>query len=182
MTQQSAFFRTDGVPPLGHVRHHADLPYSAWSHIQPVKYWQGIPAFDPPARRRDYELLADMTERMVATRQRRLAAMEPKDLGRIAAVAELAMFEHMAHGWAFICNRTGTAPDPLAAPEPKALQDALDAALRTIAALATQKNDLSGELAEQAECVIALRWWAEPALRLRPKSEITTTAKEGELA
>lgn len=172
----------DNTPPLGLLRMHEGMSFGAWARVRTVKYWQGIPAFDPPVRRRDYEALADMAERMVATRRRRFPELvENGTMDRDAANRELAMFEHMAQGWRFICCRCDTAPDP-AALDAQTLQDALDESLRTIAAMATKKNDLSGELAEQAECVIALRWWAEPALRLRPKSEITTTAKEGELA
>lgn len=187
MTDFSALWvHETNSPKLGIIRHHDGMSFAAWARFASVKYWQGISAFDPPSRRRDYEGLADMAQRMVATRRRRFPELvEAGTMDREAADREIAMFEHMAQGWAFICNRCDAAPDP-AALDPKTLQDALDDSLRTIAAIAEQAGEFSDQLAEQAELVIALRWWAEPALRIRPKPETTTpkstTAKAGELA
>ena len=171
-TSPSAFFRTGGIPPLGHIRHHAGLPFSQWARIRPVRYWDGIPAFDPPQMRHAHDRLADMALMMANARRRKVNTE--------AEEREWALFDHLAHGWAFVAKRCDSGPENRPEFTGDALLAALDDSLRTIAAIAIREDELSGPLAEQAECVIALRWWAEPALRrLTPK---LPTAKEGELA
>jgi len=124
-----------------------------------TKVWRRIEAEHPPQARADYPDLLAMAESMLATRRKRFPDLVRRgQLDQADADAQLAAFEAIAADWRWIVNGTG---EPASLATLEARQDALDASLDTIAAIAADQGRFSAELAKQAQLVIALRWHAE---------------------
>jgi hypothetical protein len=128
-----------------------------------LRIWQGIETFDPPSRAHDHADLLAMAERMLAVREKRFPALVAA--GKMSAedaTAEIGTFRLIVADWRFICTGEGE-PAPLGSLLQR--RDALDASLRTIAEIAREEGTFTAALADQAECVIALRWHLEPGRR-----------------
>ncbi|HQS69256.1 MAG: hypothetical protein B7Y36_18300 [Novosphingobium sp. 28-62-57] len=152
---------------LGNVVSFADARAEAMG----LRIWQGIETFDPPNRVHDHADLLAMAERMLAVREKRFPALVTA--GKMSAdqtEAELATFRAIVADWRFICTGEGEAA-PLGSLMQRA--DALDASLRTIADIARDEGGFSDALADQAECVIALRWHLEPGRRTAALAQLS---------
>lgn len=124
------------------------------------RVWQKIEADDPPTRRDDYPDLLAMAEAMLDSRRRRFPKMvERGQLDSAEAAAQLALFEQIAADWRWIVTGEGDHAPHETLPERRA---ALDDSLCTIAEIAREQRGFSTDLADQAECVIAMRWHLEP--------------------
>lgn len=136
-----------------------------------LRIWQGIETFEPPNRIHDHADLLAMAERMLGVREKRFPAlvaagkMSPEE-----AEAQVATFRLIVADWRFICTGEGEAA-PIASVEQR--RAAIDASLRTIAEIAREEGTFSDALADQAECVIALRWHLEPGRRTAALSQLT---------
>lgn len=136
-----------------------------------LRIWQGIETFDPPSRAHDHADLLAMAERMLAVREKRFPALVAA--GKMSAedaAAEVGTFRLIVADWRFICTGDGE-PAPLGSLLLR--RDALDASLRTIAEIAREEGTFTDALADQAECVIALRWHLEPGRRTAALSQLT---------
>lgn len=125
-----------------------------------VRVWQGIEADYPPRLRREYPELLAMAQSMLESRRNRFPELIAQ--GRIEpgeAERQIATFEQIAADWRWICTGEGEPASYLTLHERR---DALDASLATIASLARRRRRFDDQLAEQAECVIAMRWHLEP--------------------
>lgn len=141
---------------LGNVVSFADARAEAMG----LRIWQGIETFDPPNRIHDHADLLAMAERMLAVREKRFPALIAAGKMSVGqAEAEIATFRLIVADWRFICTGEGE-PAPIASLEQR--RTAIDASLRTIAEIAREEGTFSDALADQAECVIALRWHLEP--------------------
>lgn len=135
-----------------------------------LRIWQGIETFDPPNRIHDHADLLAMAERMLAVREKRFPALiAAGKMSAGQAEAEIATFRLIVADWRFICTGEGE-PAPIASLEQR--RTAIDASLRTIAEIAREEGTFSAALADQAECVIALRWHLEPGRRTAALSQL----------
>jgi len=126
--------------------------------------WQGIEAECPPAQRHEYAALLAIAEQMLATRERRFPKMvEQREIAAEAAAAEIATFASIVADWRWVVAREG---EPTPMPQWAAQAAALDQSLRTLADIAREGGGFTTDLAERAQLVIALRWWADDANRL----------------
>lgn len=132
--------------------------------------WQGIETFDPPNRIHDHADLLAMAERMLAAREKRFPALVAAgSMSAEQAKAEIATFRLIVADWRFICSGEGE-PAPVTSIDQR--RAAIDASLRTIAEIAREEGAFSDALADQAECVIALRWHLEPGRRTAALSQL----------
>lgn len=151
---------------LGNVVSFADARAEAMG----LRIWQGIETFDPPNRIHDHADLLAMAERMLAVREKRFPALiAAGKMSAGQAEAEIATFRLIVADWRFICTGEGE-PAPIASLEQR--RAAIDASLRTIAEIAREEGTFSDALADQAECVIALRWHLEPGRRTAALSQL----------
>ncbi|WP_062347190.1 hypothetical protein [Novosphingobium sp. CCH12-A3] len=151
---------------LGEVVSFADARAEAMG----LRIWQGIETFDPPNRIHDHADLLAMAERMLAMREKRFPALiAAGKMSAGQAEAEIATFRRIVADWRFICTGQGE-PAPIASLEQR--RAAIDASLRTIAEIAREEGTFSDALADQAECVIALRWHLEPGRRTAALSQL----------
>lgn len=151
---------------LGNVVSFADARAEAMG----LRIWQGIETFDPPNRIHDHADLLAMAERMLAVREKRFPALiAAGKMSAEQAEAEIATFRLIVADWRFICTGEGE-PAPIASLEQR--RAAIDASLRTIAEIAREEGTFSDALADQAECVIALRWHLEPGRRTAALSQL----------
>lgn len=135
-----------------------------------LRVWHGIETFDPPNRIHDHADLLAMAERMLAVREKRFPALVAAGkMSAQQAEAETATFRLIVAEWRFICTGEGE-PAPIASLEQR--RAAIDASLRTIAEIARDEGTFSDALADQAECVIALRWHLEPGRRTAAFSQL----------
>lgn len=142
----------------------------ARSAMAGLRIWQGIETFDPPNRIHDHADLLAMAERMLAVREKRFPALiAAGKMSAEQAEAEIATFRLIFADWRFICTGEGE-PAPIASLEQR--RAAIDASLRTIAEIARDEGTFSDALADQAECVIALRWHLEPGRRTAAFSQL----------
>lgn len=140
------------------------------ARLHDLGIWQGIETFDPPYRIHDHADLLAMAERMLSVREKRFPALiAAGKMSAEQAEAELATFRLIVADWRFICTGEGE-PAPLASIDQR--RAAIDASLRTIAEIAREEGTFSDALADQAECVIALRWHLEPGRRTAPLSQL----------
>jgi hypothetical protein len=143
----------------------------ARTRLYEVRIWQGIETFDPPSRAHDHADLLAMAERMLAVREKRFPALVAA--GKMSAedaAAEIGTFRLIVADWRFICTGEGE-PAPIGSLLLR--RDALDASLRTIAEIARDEGTFTDALADQAECVIALRWHLEPGRRTAALSQLS---------
>lgn len=132
--------------------------------------WQGIETFDPPNRIHDHSDLLAMAERMLAVREKRFPALiAAGSMSAEQAKAEIATFRLIVADWRFICSGEGESA-PVASIDQR--RAAIDASLRTIAEIAREEGTFSDALADQAECVIAMRWHLEPGRRTAALSQL----------
>ncbi|NLR72844.1 hypothetical protein HGI47_18370 [Novosphingobium sp. ERN07] len=151
---------------MGAVINFAD----ARAELAGLRIWQGIETFDPPNRIHDHAELLGMAERMLASREKRFPALVTAGkMSADEAEAEIGTFRLIAADWRFICTGEGE-PAPLASLDQR--RAAIDASLRTIAEIAREEGTFSDALADQAECVIALRWHLEPGRRTAALSQL----------
>lgn len=144
-------------------------PPSARLHALGI--WQGIETFDPPNRIHDHADLLAMAERMLAVREKRFPALiAARKMSAEDAAAEIAIFRLIVADWRFICTGEGQPASIGSLPQRR---DALDASLRTIAEIAREDGTFSDALADQAECVIALRWHLEPGRSTAALSQLS---------
>src|SRR5690606_25215394 len=125
-----------------------------------TRIWQGIEAEYPPCLRHDYAALLAMATRLHESRVKRFPALI--DAGKLApeaAAHQLEQFRQIAADWRWICTGEGE-PAPHATIEDR--REALDESLRTVTAIARERGGFDKELAQQADCLIALRWHLEP--------------------
>lgn len=130
-----------------------------------LRIWQGIEAAEPPVRRHDFAELLAMAEAMLASRQKRFPALiDAGEIEPAAAQAQIDAFTAIVADWRWIVHGPGEdGAEPAHLSTWQARCDALDESLRTIATIvAERRGRFSDALADQAECVIALRWRLEP--------------------
>lgn len=133
--------------------------------------WSGIESDNPPPLRHHHEALLAMAERMLESRRKRFPAMIAAGaIDADSARAELAVFEAIAAEWRWIVSGVGE-PAPIGALD--LCRAALDRSIRTIADIARDERGFSDELADQADCVIAMRWHLEPGRRTRACAAIS---------
>ncbi|WP_374406566.1 hypothetical protein [Pelagerythrobacter sp.] len=125
-----------------------------------LRVWQGIEAADPPEKARDYADLLEMAELMLEARRKRFPALVASgDLTAEEADRQIATHAEIAAEWRWIASGEGDPASLLTLHDRRA---ALDDSLSTIASIARRRGGFGGDLAHQAQCVIALRWHLEP--------------------
>ena len=129
-----------------------------------TRIWQGIESPEPPALVNEYADLLAMAETMLANRVNAFPdRIASGDIEQGEAERQILLFEELASEWRWIVTGDGM---PGWSGNRPARREALDESLRTIAGIARQRGGFSGPLLHQAECVIALRWHAEPGARV----------------
>lgn len=135
------------------------------------RIWHGIEATDPPVERHNHPALLATARAMLSTREKRfpgLIASGTRD--RASAEAEIATFRAIVADWQWIDTGEGA---PARADTISARREALDSSISTIAEIAREQGRFSDELADQAQCVIALRWHLEPGRKTHWFADLT---------
>ncbi|WP_068091049.1 hypothetical protein [Novosphingobium rosa] len=141
----------------------APVDYARLEAPTAFRVWQGIESEDPPYEQNNLSALLGMAESMLATRQRRspeLIAGGAMDAE--SARAELAAAADLVTDWRWIVTGEGQPADAASLP---ARRELLDQALRTIAAIARERDGFSTALEQQGHLVIAMRWHLEEGRR-----------------
>jgi len=133
---------------------------TAATAIWPANGLPAIEADNPPHARHEHADLAAMASAMLESRRQRFPDLvKAETLAPAEADAEIALFEQIHAHWIWMTTGAGQPAPRLTIIDRCA---ALDRSIRTIAGIARQRGRFDDELTHQAQCVIALRWHADP--------------------
>lgn len=133
---------------------YSDMPRAAW---------QGLVCPEPPTRINHHRAIADLAAKLL--QQRRSKYPDMAERGAIdpqQAENEIAYWSLIAQDWLWIATGEG-APAPAETIAER--RETIDASLKKIADICHQREDITDELSEIAELLIAMRWHLMPQRR-----------------